>query len=253
MLLTRVIPCLLLKDGQMVKTVRFRNPVYVGDPVNAVKIYNAKEVDEIIFLDITATREGRRPPFDLIAHIAEECFMPFAYGGGIRTMDDIRTILGLGVEKVCINTAAAKDPGFVRDAARTFGSQSLIVSLDVKKRFFGGYRVYTRGGRSSSGPDPVVCAKTMEDAGAGEILLTAVDRDGTMEGFDIPLVKMVSEAVRVPVIACGGAGSLEDFGRAVHEGGASAAAAGSLVVFQGKNRSVLINFPSRRELKAVFP
>ena len=249
MLKTRVIPCLLLRNRALVKTIKFKHPCYVGDPINTVRIYNEKEVDELIFLDITATPNGQEPPYELIAEIASECFMPFTYGGGVRRLDQMKRIFSLGVEKVAINSHAAAHPAFIREAADAFGSQSIVVSIDVKKKRFGGYGVYTRGGAQSIKRDPVDYAVELERIGAGEILLTSIDRDGTMDGYDIALIKRVSSAVGIPLIACGGAGCLEDFREAVQQGGASAVAAGSMVVYQGKHRAVLINFPTRDDLE----
>jgi cyclase len=252
MLKTRVMPCLLVSNGRLVKTVRFRNPAYVGDPVNAIKIYNEKEVDELILLDITATAEGRRPDFSFLSEVADECFMPLAYGGGIRDIDDISRIFSLGIEKVAINSYALENPSFVEKAAAVFGSQSILLSMDVKKNLFGKYRVYGRGGRNGTDHEPAAWAARMERIGAGEILLNSIDQDGTMEGYDTTLIRKVTEAVTVPVIACGGAGRIQDFKMAVEEGGASAVATGSMVVYQGKNKGVLINFPSQDDLKNIL-
>lgn len=252
MLMPRVMPCLLLKDGSLVKTIKFKDPGYIGDPINAIRIYNEKEVDELIFLDITATIENKRPPFKVLSEIASECFMPVAYGGGIRHLEDIQEIFSLGIEKVVINTYAAEKPDFVRQAADKFGTQSIVASIDVRKKLLGRYEVYTQGGRKGTGLDPVAYAIQMQQQGAGEIMLTAIDRDGTQEGYDIELLRKVTAAVDVPVIACGGAGKVADFGLAVKEGGASACAAGSMVVYYGRNRAVLINFPTRAELEAVL-
>ena len=249
MLKIRVMPCLLVSNGRLVKTVRFRNPAYVGDPVNAIKIYNEKEVDELILLDITATVEGRKPDFSFLSEVADECFMPLAYGGGICDIDDISRIFSLGIEKVAINSYALENPSFVEKAAAVFGSQSILLSMDVKKNLFGKYSVYGRGGRNGTDHEPAAWAARMERIGAGEILLNSIDQDGTMEGYDTTLIRKVTEAVTVPVIACGGAGRIQDFKMAVEEGGASAVAAGSMVVYQGKNKGVLINFPSRDDLK----
>jgi len=245
-------PCLLLKGRSLVKTVKFKDPAYIGDPINAVRIYNEKEVDELIFLDITATTAGKEPPYQVLHEIASECFMPVAYGGGIRRLEQIRDILNLGIEKVIINSYAFEDPGFISQAAEQFGSQAIVASIDVRKRLFGKYEVYTHSGRKATGLDPVIWAQKMEAMGAGEIMLTSIDRDGTQEGYDIDLVKKVSAAVNIPLIACGGAGKVEDFGLAVKEGGASACAAGSMVVYYGRNRAVLINFPTRQELDTVL-
>jgi len=252
MIIPRVMPCLLLKDGQLVKTIKFSHPAYVGDPVNAVKIYNDKEVDELIFLDITATAENRRPDFEIIGQIASECFMPCAYGGGIREIEDIRKIFGLGIEKVAINSYAVENPGFIKEAASLFGSQSIMVSIDAKKNLFGKYEVYSRVAGKIPKIDPVKFAVKMAELGAGEILLNSVDRDGTMQGYDLDLVKQVSGAVDIPVIACGGAGKIEDFRDAIKIGGAWAVAIGSMAVFMDKNRAVLINFPSRGEIDKVL-
>jgi cyclase len=252
MLRTRVMPCLLLKDGALVKTVKFRDPGYIGDPINAIRIYNEKEVDELIFLDITATVENRQPPYNVLSEIASECFMPVTYGGGIRRLEDIQTIFSLGIEKVAINSYAVENPSFIRTAADKCGSQSVVVSIDVKRMAPGHYEVYTRRARKTAGLDPVSFAIQMEDMGAGEILLTSIDRDGTQEGYDVELIYKVASAVSIPVIACGGAGKLEDFGAAVEQGGASACAAGSMFVYFGRNRAVLINFPARRELEAIL-
>jgi imidazole glycerol-phosphate synthase subunit HisF len=251
MLLTRFMPCLLLLNGSLVKTVRFRDPAYIGDPINAIRIYNDLEVDELVFLDIMATVERRPPPFETLREIASECFMPVAYGGGIRTLDEIAVIFRLGVEKVVINTQAIADPELVMAAARRFGSQSIVVSIDAR-RTAKGFEVFTRGGRQATGLDPAVVAKQMAEAGAGEIFLTSIDRDGTMQGYDLDLVRSVVGAVRVPVIACGGAGTVEHLGQAIKQGGAAAVAAGSMVVYFGRNRAVLINVPEKEELDAVL-
>lgn len=253
MLAVRLIPCLLLRNAALVKTIKFGVPSYVGDPVNAVRIFNDKEVDELILLDITATAEGKRPPFKTIREIASECFMPVAYGGGVRTLEDIREIFSLGIEKVSVNSYAVQNPAFVRAAATRFGSQSIVASIDAKRSRWGrGYRVFSHGGRQDTGMNPVEWAVRLETEGAGEILLNSIDRDGTMEGYDLELIQQVTRAVRIPVVACGGAGRLEDFGLAVREGGASGVAAGSMVVYHGRNRAVLINFPSRAEQERVF-
>ncbi|MEE9441117.1 MAG: AglZ/HisF2 family acetamidino modification protein [candidate division Zixibacteria bacterium] len=250
MLMTRVMPCLLLDDGRLVKTIKFKSSRYVGDPINALKIYNGKEVDELILLDITATRQNRKPPFNIIEEVASECFMPVAYGGGIRNIEDMKKIFSLGIEKISINSYAAENPDFIKEAAYTFGSQSVIVSIDVKRNAFGKYRVMTHGGTQNTKYDPVKYAQMFESHGAGEIIINSINRDGTFEGYGINLLKSVTSAVSIPVIALGGAGCVNDIVRAVKEGGASAAAAGSLFVYQGKGLGVLINFPQREELEA---
>jgi cyclase len=248
----RVIPCLLLRNAGMVKTVRFDDAKYLGDPINVVKLFNDKEADELVLLDIAATPEGRGPAFARIEQLASECFMPVCYGGGVRSVDDMRTLFGLGVEKVAVNTRAVEDPRLIREAAGQFGSQSVIASIDVRRGLLGRYEVVTRGGRKRTGLDPVAFAQEMERQGAGEILLNSVDRDGTMGGYDLELTRRVTRAVEVPVVACGGAGSLADMGRVVREAGASAAAAGSLFVFHGRHRAVLISYPSPAEVRAVM-
>lgn len=252
MLQTRVIPCLLLKNNGLVKTVKFKDPKYVGDPINAVKIFNEKEVDELIFLDITATIENRKPNFEVISDIASECFMPFGYGGGIRNLDDIKKLFNLGVEKVIINSYAFENPMFIKEASSIFGSQSIVVSMDVKKGLFGKYEVFTNNGKKNTKLDPVKFAKQMEDMGAGELFLNSIDKDGTMQGYNIELIKKVSDSVNIPVIACGGASKNEDFGEAVKKGGASGVAAGSMFVFYGKHKAVLISYPPVHELENHF-
>nr|WP_320161325.1 AglZ/HisF2 family acetamidino modification protein [uncultured Methanoregula sp.] len=252
MIRTRVIPCLLLKGQGLVKTVAFTDPKYVGDPINAVKIFNDKEVHELVFLDITASIEKRAPRLDYIADIASECFMPLGYGGGIRTVKQAEDIFNRGVEKIILNSYAVENPSFIQELADLFGSQSIVVSVDVKKNFLGNYQTYTYSGKTRTQWDPVTWAKEAERLGAGEIFLNSIDRDGKMNGYDIPLIKKITENVGIPVIACGGAGNILDFGKAIHEGGASAVSAGSLFVFHGKYKAVLINFPSDEELKKVL-
>ena len=251
MLKTRVIPCLLLKGRRLVKTVKFRRPSYVGDPINTVRIFNDKEVDELVFLDISATREGHPPELELIEDIASECFMPFAYGGGVRSLEDCRKVFGAGAEKVVLNSHGLDNPDVLREAAAMFGSQSIVVSIDVKRRLFAGQTVVGRGGRRAYSHKPVEWARCVESLGAGEILLTSVDRDGTFEGYDQELIASVSSSVGIPVVACGGAGSFEDLRRG-KQAGASALAAGSLFVYQNRNRSVLINYPDKSEMKALL-
>ena len=245
---TRVIPSLLLKGQGFVKTRKFKSPTYLGDPINIVKIFNDKEVDEIIILDITATRKGKRPNFELLKDIAGECFMPLGYGGGIQSIEDIRKLFSLGFEKAVCNTLAIENPSFLKEASDRFGSQSIVASIDVRRSFLGRSEVYTCCGTKNTRLDPVEVAHRMEQMGAGEILLNSVDRDGTMTGYDLNLIKRLADAVNIPVVACGGAGKVEDFRDAVNGSGASAVAAGSFFVFQGKHRAVLINMPTAEEL-----
>lgn len=252
MLQARVIPCLLLKDKGLAKTIKFKDSRYIGDPINAVRIFNQKEVDELIFLDIMASRNKSEPPIELISKISDECNMPLAYGGGIHTIRQIKELFNAGVEKVSINTYAIENPSFIKEASDTFGSQSIVVSLDVKRRWNGSYEVYTCGGIKPTGVSPIDLAVKLESMGAGEILLNSIDRDGTMEGYDLGLIKIVSSSVNVPVIACGGAGKMEDFYDAIHKSGASATAAGSYFIYHGRRRAVLINYPTRSELEKIL-
>ena len=252
MLRPRVLPALLLQGGRLVKTVRFRKPRYVGDPINAVRIFNEKEVDELIVIDIDAGRVGVSIPLKLITRIAGECFMPMTYGGGIRTLDQIAEIMAAGVEKVSINRAAVADRGFVARAAKRFGSQSIVVSIDVRRRLFGQYEICVDGGRRRAGLEPVSLALELESEGAGEILLTSINQEGTMTGYDVDLVRRVASAVSIPVIACGGAGSIDDVIGVVCDAGAAAAAVGSMAVYQGRNRGVLIGFPTRKQLAPLL-
>ncbi len=244
-------PVLLLRDGGVVKSVRFKSHVYVGDPINAVKVFNDKDVDEICILDIDATPKRRGPDLHVISSIASEAFMPLSYGGGLTTVDQMKAVMQRGVEKVVINTSALERPDLVSEAARVFGSQSVVVSIDAKRGLFGGHKTYGRGGTKAGGLDPVGHARRMEQAGAGEIFLSSIDRDGTMQGYDLDLVAAVARAVQVPVVACGGAGTTADFIGAV-KAGASAVAAGSMFVFVGKHRAVLINYPRQEELRQLF-
>jgi cyclase len=247
----RVIPCLLLRNGGLVKTVKFGTPTYVGDPINAVRIFNEKEVDELAFLDIGATAAGSGPNFDLLADIASEAFMPFAYGGGITTAQQARQLFTLGVEKVVLNSALADNPTLVTDVAQLAGSSSVMVSVDVKRNLFGRYSVCTRSGQRDLRRDPADYAREVERLGAGEILLTAVDRDGTQSGYDLELIRRVTDAVSIPVVAAGGAGCLQHLRDAVDQG-ASSVAAGSMFVFHGKHRAVLITYPEHQTLVRLF-
>lgn len=252
MIATRVIPCLLLRNGGLVKTTKFKNEKYVGDPRNAVKIFNEKEVDELIILDILATPENKKPNFELITEIVSEAFMPVGYGGGIHSIEDARRLFTLGVEKVVICTHAVEDPDFITTASDEFGSQSVVVCIDVRKNFWGKYEVYINGGRKSTGLDPVNFGILMAKKGAGELIINSIDRDGTQQGYDLGLIKQVASAVTIPVIASGGAASLEDFSSAVKDAGASAVTAGSMFVFHGKHRAVLISYPTQTDLRRIF-
>ncbi len=245
----RVIPVLLIQNGGLVKSIRFKKHQYVGDPINAVKIFNEKEVDEIVILDISASRERRPPNIQQISELAGEAFMPLAYGGGITTLDQIKKILYEGAEKVVLNTTALDNPQLLIEAARQFGNQSIVVSIDVKKNWLGQYKVYRNNGQKNTGLNPEELAKQMEEAGAGEIMLNSIDRDGTFEGFDLNVISRVTQAVGIPVIACGGASEINDFYCAISGAGASAVAAGSMFVFQLPHRAVLISYPAQEALK----
>jgi cyclase len=252
MLRTRVIPCLLLRGSGLVKTVRFRDPTYVGDPINAVRIFNDKEVDELILLDIQAHRSpSDGVQYDRVAQIASECFMPLAYGGGIRSTEQMRGLFGLGIEKVVLNTAAYENPELIRAGAALFGSSSIAVGIDIKRTLLG-HAVYTHGGSRRRSASMVSYARECARLGAGELFVNSIDRDGTMSGFDVAAIRKITEGVSVPVIACGGAGQLSDFSRAVRDGGASAVAAGSMFVFHGPHRAVLINYPRPSDIEAAF-
>ncbi|HEY6901903.1 MAG TPA: AglZ/HisF2 family acetamidino modification protein [Puia sp.] len=244
----RVIPALLIQKGGLVKSVKFKDHKYVGDPINAVRIFNEKEVDEIVILDISATAEKRPPNIPQIKDIAAEAFMPLAYGGGITRLDEIKELITAGVEKVVINTAAFNDPKLITDGARYVGSQSIVVSVDVKKTLFGKYKVWVQNGTKNTGIDPVDFARQMEEAGAGELILNSVEKDGTFGGYDTGLIQSISAAVSIPIVAIGGASSVDDFAQAVRHG-ASAVAAGSIFVFQRPHRAVLISYPSQKELR----
>jgi cyclase len=244
----RVIPALLIHHGGLVKSVRFKNYKYVGDPINAVKIFNEKEVDELVILDISATAENRGPNFQQIREIAGEAFMPLAYGGGITTTEEIRTLIGSGIEKIVLNSITHTNPGIVSEAAKILGSQSIVVSIDAKKNFWGDYKVYVKNASVNTGKEPGDYARKMERAGAGEILLNSIQQDGTFEGYDTELIRRVTSQINIPVVALGGAASISDFRTAIGYG-ASAVAAGSMFVFQGPHRAVLISYPSQKELK----
>jgi cyclase len=244
----RVIPSLLIHKGGLVKSVQFKNFKYIGDPINAVKIFNEKEVDEIAVIDIGATRENRPPNFEAIAEIASEAFMPMAYGGGITTLDQIKKILFSGYEKVIVNKLLHTNINVLSQAANSIGSQSVVASIDVKKSLFGSFKVYTDNGKNNSGKKPIDFAKEVQEAGAGEILINSIDADGTYKGYDINLIKEIANAVNIPVIAIGGAGSVQDFVKA-KKAGASAVSAGSMFVFQRPHQAVLISYPTQKELK----
>jgi cyclase len=251
-LIPRVIPCLLLDDDGLVKTVRFEAPNYLGDPINVVNLFNQFEVDEILLLDIRATVDGRQPGLDLIEELAAECWVPLTYGGGISDLETSRKILSRGVEKIVLGTAAAENPSLIRAASDEFGAQAVVVSVDARRRRDGGYGTFVRSGSADVGLDPAFAAARAVEMGAGEILINSIDEDGMMAGYDLELIKSVSLSVSVPVIACGGAGSRSHLAEAIKVGGASAVAAGSIFVYRGPDRGVLINFPDRAQLEGLL-
>jgi len=252
MLRVRIIPCLLLRDESLVKSVKFKTYNYIGDPINTVRIFNELEVDELMFLDITASRENKKPNFKILEQIADECFMPLAYGGGLNNIEDIGRIFSIGFEKVVINSHAVRDPGFITQVADKFGSQSVIGSLDAHKNLWGRYEIFTHGGTTKTGKNPVEWAQELERLGAGELLVTSMDRDGTWAGQDVKLTESVSSKIHIPVISNGGTGTVHHIGEVVKQGGASAVAVGSMLVFQGKDLGVLVNFPDKNDLQEVL-
>lgn len=248
MLKVRIIPCLLLKDTGLVKTINFNKFNYIGDPINTCRIFNELEVDELTFLDIRATVDNREPNYKILQEISEECFMPVSYGGGIKDIKQVEKILSIGFEKVIVNSAAYENKSLITEIANHFGSQSVIVSIDYKKNIFGKYQVYGNSGNKNYKLHPIEWASDAANLGAGEILLTSIDREGTWKGFDVELTKQITEKVKLPVIANGGAGSIDDIADIVNKGGASAVALGSMVVYQAKDMGVLINFPDKELL-----
>ncbi len=252
MLRPRIIPCLLVKNGGLVKTVRFGQPKYVGDPINAVRIFNEKEVDELVVADIDATAHSREPDYKMIANLAAECRMPLCYAGGVKTPEQIERIIGLGVEKVAISSAAIQSPGLIAESSKRVGNQSIVVVMDVKKTgLLRRYELFTHNGTRATGLHPVEFAKRTEILGAGEILVNSIDQDGDMKGFDLALIEQVRNAVSLPLSVLGGAGSLGDIEGLIKLHGIIGAAAGSLFVFKGKYRAVLINYPTRDEKNAL--
>lgn len=248
MLRSRIIPCLLIKNGGLVKTVQFDEFKYVGDPINAVRIFNEKTVDELIVLDIDATVQHREPNYTLIKHLAAECRMPLCYGGGVNTVEQIENIISLGVEKVAISFAAVQRPALISEAATRVGRQSIVVVLDVKKTgLLRRYEILTHNATKKTGLSPVAFVKKIESCGAGEIVINSIDQDGVMTGYDLALIQEVREAVTLPMTVLGGAGTLDNIADLIRQFGIIGAAAGSLFVFKGKYRAVLINYPNRAD------
>ena len=243
----RIIPTLLIDDRDLIKTVQFGKRTYLGDPVNAVKIFNRKGIDELSILDIGATRNHREPDYEILKDIASEAFMPLSYGGGITTLDQVHELLKIGYEKVVLNSSLVRTPELITKSADQFGSQSIVASIDAKKTG-DGYKCFISDGKEESKWNPVDLAKEAERLGAGEIIINSIDNDGMMKGYDIELVKSISDSVRIPVIAIGGAGGINDLKAVLHEGHAHAAAGGSMFVYYGKLKAVLITAPSEEEL-----
>ena len=244
MLRPRIIPCLLVKDKGLVKTINFKNPKYVGDPINAVRIFNEKQVDELMVLDIDASVENREPDYKMIENLAAECRMPLCYGGGVKTPEQAQRIFSLGVEKIAISSAAVEDPALVTKIVERVGSQSVVVILDVKKKLLGGYEVYINNGKKASGKNPFELVKQLEKLGVGEIVINSIDHDGVMKGYDMNLAEKTRAITHLPLTVLGGAGSLEDIGRLISKFGIIGASAGSLFVFKGVYRAVLISYPN---------
>lgn len=254
MLRPRIIPVLLVHNGGLTKTVTFGPGKYVGDPLNAVRIFNEKQVDEIVVLDIDATVQNNEPNYNLIRSLAAECRMPLCYGGGVKTVEQVQQIVSLGVEKVAIASAAIQNEDLIVQSANQVGSQSVVVVMDVKKQgFLGGrYEIFTHNGTVGTGVDPVNFAQKMNNLGAGEIFINSIDRDGAMKGYDFTLTQRVREATTLPITVVGGAGSLQDIEDLIRTFGIIGAAAGSLFIFKGKYRAVLINYPSQSEKNELF-
>ncbi|PPR78877.1 MAG: Imidazole glycerol phosphate synthase subunit HisF [Alphaproteobacteria bacterium MarineAlpha2_Bin1] len=252
MLLPRIIPCLLLHNESLIKSKKFKNFSYVGDPINTVRIFNRLEVDELIFLDILASKNKYEPPYHLIKNIADECFMPFTYGGGVSSLEVANKIFDCGVEKIAMNSSVINNPKLITEIANKFGSQSVVVSIDIKYDFFGKKRIFNHSIRKYTSLEPLNWGKSVEELGAGEILLTCVNNEGVWNGLDIKLIKYFTSSLNIPIVAHGGALSLENISRAIKDGGASGVAVGSMFVYQKKGMGVLINYPSEAELKKVI-
>lgn len=252
MLAPRIIPCLLVHNKGLVKTVKFKDAKYVGDPINAVKIFNEKESDELMVIDIDATVEGREPDYKMIENVATECRMPLCYGGGIRTAEQARKIFNLGVEKIALSSAAVENPKLLTDIAKEVGNQSLVVVIDVKKKMFGGYDVYTHNGTKKTKVDLEKFIIDLQSYGVGEIVINSIDNDGVMKGYDLSLIEKIKPLINVPITVLGGAGSLDDIRKLIEKFGIIGCSAGSLFVFKGKYKAVLINYPNRIEKESFY-
>jgi imidazole glycerol-phosphate synthase subunit HisF len=251
MLQTRIIPVLLLKNKGLVKSLKFKDLTYIGDPINAVRIFNEKEVDEIVLLDINASKEKREPNFDLIAEIGSEAFVPFGYGGGITQISHVKKIMYAGAEKVILNTTFLKKPDFITEVSEYIGSSSTVVSIDVKRNLWGKYRGFSHANNKLLNDSPLELAIKAEQLGAGELFINSVDLDGTMTGYDITLLEEICKSVSIPVVACGGAGRVSDLRDVLQKAKVDAVAAGSMFVFHGKHKAVLINYPNKQEISSL--
>jgi cyclase len=252
MLRPRIIPSLLVHDNGLVKTVNFKNPKYVGDPINAVRIFNEKEVDELAVFDIDATVLGKEPDYTLIEKLANQSRMPLCYGGGVKTVAQAQKIFGLGIEKIALSSAVIENPDLITQIADRVGSQSVIVVMDVKKKLMGGYEIYTHNGKKSTGINPIAFAEKAQQLGAGEIIINSIDQDGIMKGYDMNLIDKISEKISIPITVLGGAGSLQDIKKVIDKHKIIGVAAGSLFVFKGVYKAVLINYPAKKEKEELY-
>lgn len=252
MLRPRIIPSLLYHNKGLVKTVNFKSPKYIGDPINAVRIFNEKEVDELAFFDIDATVLNKEPDYSLIEKLANQSRMPLCYGGGVRTVEQAQKIFGLGVEKIALSSAVIQNPQLVTQIADRVGSQSVIVVFDIKKKLLNGYEIYTHNGKKSTGINPFKFAKELEALGAGEIIINSIDQDGVMKGYDMNLIDKIAESISIPLTVLGGAGSIADIEKVIEKHGVIGVALGSLFVFKGPYKAVLINYPTQIEKNKIF-
>ena len=252
MLRPRIIPSLLIHDKGLVKTVKFKDHKYIGDPINAVKIFNEKEVDELAIFDIDATVLGNEPNYILIEKLANQSRMPLCYGGGVKTVKQAQRIFSLGVEKIALSSSIIQNPNLITEISEKVGSQSVIVVLDVKKKLLGGYEIYTHNGKKSTGISPIKFAKIAQKLGAGEVIINSIDNDGMMNGFDMNIIAKVREEITIPLTVLGGAGNLEDIKKVILNNGIVGVAAGSLFVFRGVYKAVLINYPSKEEKNTIY-
>ena len=252
MLRPRIIASLLFHDKGLVKTINFKSPKYVGDPINAVRIFNEKEVDELAFFDIDATVLSKEPDYNLIKKLANQSRMPLCYGGGVKTVEQAQKIFGLGVEKIALSSAVIQNPQLITQIADRVGSQSVIVVLDIKKKIMGGYEIYTHNGKKATGINPFKFVKELEQIGAGEIIINSIDQDGVMKGYDLNLIDKIAELISIPLTVLGGAGSIFDIEKVINKHGVIGVAAGSIFVFKGPYKAVLINYPTKIEKNNIF-